>query len=224
MIGSGAQTAAETADLETEPVREASTLKTGRGALPERRGFLLVGVLFAGFFRVSAHLSMTEPSIPGFGLRKAQAADVPLILRFIEGLAEFERLSDECVATEDALRKTLFGDRPSAEVLLAYYESIPVGFALFFHTYSTFLAKPGIYLEDLFVVPDWRGRGFGRAMLTYLAGVAVERGCGRLEWSVLDWNEDAIRFYRRLGAAPLDEWTTFRLTGEPLAELARTST
>lgn len=162
-----------------------------------------------------------DTSLPGFTLRFAEAGDVPLILRFVEGLADYERLSHECRATVEDLHQTLFGDRRYAEVVLGYYESIPIGFALFFHNYSTFLAMPGIYLEDLFVVPEWRGRGFGRAMLTFLAGLAVERGCGRLEWAVLDWNEDAIRFYHRLGATSMDEWRTFRLTGEPLSELAQ---
>jgi GNAT superfamily N-acetyltransferase len=160
-----------------------------------------------------------ETPLPGLTLRFARSGDVPLILRFIEGLADFERL--ESRATAEALHETLFGEHPFAEVVLAFYESIPIGFALFFHTYSTFLAKPGIYLEDLFVVPEWRGRGFGRALLGFLARLAVERGCGRMEWAVLDWNEDAVRFYRRLGAIPMHEWTTFRLTGEPLVRVAR---
>ncbi|MEX2400732.1 MAG: GNAT family N-acetyltransferase [Rhodothermales bacterium] len=166
---------------------------------------------------------MIDTHLPGFSLRFADPDDVPLILRFIEGLADFERLSDECVATEDGLRKTLFGEDRYAEVVLGYYESIPVGFALFFHTYSTFLARPGIYLEDLFILPEWRGRGYGRTLLAFLAKLAVERDCGRLEWAVLDWNEDAVRFYRRLGAKPLDEWTTFRLAGGALRDLASTS-
>lgn len=164
--------------------------------------------------------SVMKTSIPGFTIRFAEPDDVPLILRFIEGLADFERLSDECVATEEALRDTLFGEPRYAEVVLARYETIPVGFALFYHNYSTFLARPGLHLEDLFVHPEWRGRGFGRVMLAFLARLAVERGCGRVEWAVLDWNEDAVRFYRRLGAVAMDEWTTFRLTGEPLASLS----
>jgi GNAT superfamily N-acetyltransferase len=158
--------------------------------------------------------------IDGFTLRPATEHDCALILRFIEGLAEYEQLGHEVVATEDALRRTLFGDRPGAEVMLGHYRHQPVAFALFFSNYSTFLAQPGLYLEDLFVDPDWRGRGFGGALLRYLAQLAVERDCGRLEWSVLDWNEPALRFYRRLGAQPQDEWTVQRVTGQALRDLA----
>lgn len=158
--------------------------------------------------------------VPEFTLRFAEPEDVPHIHGFIHGLADYARLTHECTATEESLRDTLFGDRRYAEVILGSIESLPVGFALFFHSYSTFLAKPGIYLEDLFVLPEWRGQGFGRNLLSYLAGLAVERGCGRLEWAVLDWNEDAARFYRRLGAEPQDQCTTFRLSGDPLLTLA----
>lgn len=150
----------------------------------------------------------------------AVAGDVPLILDLIRGLAEYERLSHEVVATEDTLRRTLFGDSPGAEVLVAHLDQAPAGFALFFPSYSTFLARPGIYLEDLFVYPALRGRGIGRALLARVAQCAVERGCGRLEWSVLDWNEPALRFYRGLGAQPMSEWTVQRLTGETLISLA----
>lgn len=160
-------------------------------------------------------------TMPEFTLRSADAKDVPVIHHFVRGLAEYERLAHECIATEEALYETLFGERRYAEVVLGYVETTPVGFALFFHNYSTFLAKPGIYLEDLFVLPEWRGRGFGRAMLSHLAALAAERGCGRVEWAVLDWNEDAVRFYQRLGANPLDDWTTFRLAGDALLALAR---
>ena len=153
-------------------------------------------------------------------LRAATAADTPQILAFIRGLAEYEKLSHACVATEDELRATLFGPRPFAEVILAEWEGAPAGFALFFHNYSTFRARPGIYLEDLYVLPEKRGHGIGKALLTELARVAVERGCARLEWSVLDWNEPAIRFYRSLGAEPQDEWTIFRVTDEALTRLA----
>lgn len=163
---------------------------------------------------------MIPTGIEHFTLRFARPDDVPLILELIRGLAEYEKLAHECVATEDLLRHHLFGERPYAEVLIGEFEGRPVGFALFFHTFSTFLARPGIYLEDLFVRPEWRGRGFGRAFLRELASIAIERDCGRLEWAVLDWNEPAIRFYRRLDAVPLDEWTTFRVTGEPLRALA----
>jgi GNAT superfamily N-acetyltransferase len=159
-------------------------------------------------------------SIPGFTIRFATAADVPLILRFIRGLAEYEKLSHEVQADEDTLRETLFGSRQVAEVLIGDFQGDGVGFALFFHNYSTFLARPGIYLEDLFVKPDMRGRGFGKVLLTYLAKLATERKCGRVEWSVLDWNEPSIQFYKKLGAAALDDWTMYRLTGRALTNLA----
>ncbi|HEX8151707.1 MAG TPA: GNAT family N-acetyltransferase [Thermoanaerobaculia bacterium] len=154
-------------------------------------------------------------------IRPATVDDVPLILEFIRALAEYERLLDKCVATEALLRESLFGARPHAEVLIGETENgDPAGFALFFHNYSTFLARPGVYLEDLFVKPEYRGRGYGRELLARLAAIAVERNCGRLEWWVLDWNEPAIGFYRKLGAVPMDEWTVFRLTGDALAALA----
>ena len=152
-------------------------------------------------------------------IRSATEEDVPTILRFIRSLADYEHMLDEVVATEGSLRRTLFGPRRYAEVLLGEIEGVPVGFALFFHNYSTFLGRPGIYLEDLFIEPDWRGRGYGKALLSRLAALAVERDCGRLEWSVLDWNTPAIDFYKNLGAAPMDGWTTFRLTGAALAAL-----
>ena len=154
-------------------------------------------------------------------LRAARASDVPVILQFIQGLADYEKLSHACVATEAELTATLFGEHPFAEVLLAFWNEEPAGFALFFHNYSTFLAKPGIYLEDLFVDPAFRGKGMGKALLIALARLAVERGCGRLEWSVLDWNEPAIQFYKSLGAVPMDEWTGYRVTGDALTTLAR---
>lgn len=153
-------------------------------------------------------------------IRTATAADIPQILAFIRALAEYEKLLDACVATEETLTRTLFGEHRYAEVLIADYDGIPAGFALFFHNYSTFLAKPGIYLEDLFVNPEYRGKGIGKALLSRLAKLAVERGCGRLEWSVLDWNEPSIGFYKSLGAVPMDEWTVFRLTGDALSGLA----
>ena len=156
-------------------------------------------------------------------LRSATADDAGDILGLIRGLAEYEKLEHEMVASEADLRDTLFGDRPAAEVVLAFVpdDASPAGFALFFPSYSTFLGRPGIYLEDLFVRPDHRGRGVGRALLSHLAALAVERGCGRLEWSVLDWNEPALRFYRSLHAVPMDEWTVQRLTGAALEALAR---
>lgn len=153
-------------------------------------------------------------------LRAATPGDVTLIRELIEGLADYERLRHECVATDASLRETLFGARPYAEVIIADVDGSAAGFALFFHNYSTFLAKPGIYLEDLFVRPEQRGRGVGKALLQRLAQLAVERGCGRLEWSVLDWNADAIGFYRSLGARPQDEWTVYRVTGDALTQLA----
>jgi GNAT superfamily N-acetyltransferase len=154
-------------------------------------------------------------------LREATEADVPLILRFIRELADYERLLHECVATEESVRETLFGERRYAEVLIAEHEGEPAGFALFFHNYSTFLARPGIYLEDLYVRPELRGHGIGKALLARLAALAVERRCGRLEWAVLNWNESAIRFYRSLGALPQDQWTVYRVTGEALEHLSR---
>ena len=153
-------------------------------------------------------------------IRAAQRADVPLILDFIRRLAEYERLAHEVVATEAELDRWLFGERPYAEVVIAEWDGAPAGFALFFANFSTFLGRPGIYLEDLFVDPTHRGRGIGRALLAHLAALAVRRGCGRLEWWVLDWNEDAIRFYRSLGAVPMDEWTVFRVSGDALSTLA----
>lgn len=154
-------------------------------------------------------------------IRSATPDDVPLIARFIRGLAEYERLAHECTATEERLRASLFGATPEAEVVLAELDGTAAGFALFFHSYSTFLARRGLYLEDLFVLPELRGRGVGKALLRHLSRLALERGCGRFEWSVLDWNESAIGVYRSLGAVSMDEWTTFRLTGAPLEALAR---
>jgi len=153
-------------------------------------------------------------------IRPADVADVGIILQFIRDLAQYEHLEHQVVATEEMLRDTLFGSRPYAEVVLACLSGKPVGFALFFHNYSTFLGRPGIYLEDLYVRPEARGYGVGRRVLSWLAATAVSRGCGRLEWAVLDWNEPSIRFYRNLGAVALDDWTTYRVTGPALAELA----
>lgn len=156
----------------------------------------------------------------GFEIRSATEEDVPVILAFIRKLAEYEKLAHEVAATESGLRATLFGPRPFAEVIIGYWQGQPAGFALFFHNYSTFLGKPGIYLEDLYVDIEHRGRGCGKALLTHLAKLAVARDCGRLEWAVLDWNEPAIRFYRSLGAVPMDEWTVYRVTGAALNKLA----
>lgn len=153
-------------------------------------------------------------------IESATKKDIPLILTLIKGLAEYERLSKDCVATEELLRESLFGKTKYAEVIIARYETRPAGFALFFHNYSTFLARPGIYLEDLYVFPELRGKGVGKALLVHLAKIAKERNCGRLEWSVLDWNEPSIAFYKGLGAVPLDDWTVFRVTGKALDALA----
>ena len=153
-------------------------------------------------------------------IRKATEADVPVIVWFIRQLAEYERLLQEAVMTEETLRESLFGSRPSGEVLLGYNEDKPVAFAVFFHNFSTFLGRRGLYLEDLFVIPEMRGKGFGRALLVHLAQIARERNCGRFEWAVLDWNEPAIEFYKRLGAVPMSEWTIFRVTGKALDRLA----
>jgi len=152
-------------------------------------------------------------------IRPARPGDVGEILRLIRALAEYEKLADEVVATEDALRRTLFGDAPAAEVLLAEEGGRPVGLALFFQNYSTFLGRPGIYLEDLFVEPAFRGRGIGKALLQAVARIAVRRECGRFEWAVLDWNRPAIEFYQALGARPMNDWTVFRVTGEALRKL-----
>lgn len=152
----------------------------------------------------------------------ATERDTPQILSFIRQLAEYERLSEVCVATEENLRETLFGDSPSAEVIFAYHEDVPVGFALFFHNYSTFLAQRGLYLEDLFVVQEARGKGVGRALLSELARIALSRNCGRMEWAVLKWNQPAIDFYERIGAQPLHDWNVYRITGNPLHRLAST--
>jgi GNAT superfamily N-acetyltransferase len=154
-------------------------------------------------------------------IRPATDTDVPQILTFIRELADYEKMPEEVMATEETLRMTLFGERPYAEVLIGEVDGTPAGFALFFHNYSTWLAKPGIYLEDLYVSPAARGVGLGKALLVNLARLAVERNCGRLEWSVLDWNEPAIQFYRSLGAISMDEWTVNRVTGETLTSLAK---
>ena len=153
-------------------------------------------------------------------LRFASREDVPLVLELIRGLAEYEKLAHEVVTDVAELERALFGERCVAEVVIAEYEEQAAGFALFFHNFSTFLGRSGIYLEDLFVKPDFRGRGIGETLLSFLAALAVERGCGRLEWSVLDWNEPAIRFYERLGAEAMNEWTVFRVTGDALPALA----
>ena len=153
-------------------------------------------------------------------IKNAQENDILLILTFIKELAFYEKLAHVVVATEEHLREHLFGTNPKAEVVLAYYEQVPVGFALFFHNFSTFVGRPGIYLEDLFVRETMRGKGIGKALLAHLAHVAIERNCGRFEWAVLDWNSPAIEFYKSLGAVPVDDWTIFRVSGDALQHLA----
>ena len=160
------------------------------------------------------------PGPAGLTLRPGRADDAPLVLALVRELAEYERAPEACHATEAALRDTLFGAAPQAEVVVAEWDGAPAGFALFFHNYSTWEARRGLYLEDLFVRPAFRGRGVGRALLEHLARVAVARGCGRFEWSVLDWNEPAIGFYRALGARPMNEWTVMRVDGDALRTLA----
>jgi GNAT superfamily N-acetyltransferase len=150
----------------------------------------------------------------------AEASDAPVILRMIKALAEYEQLTHEVVATEEDLRQSLFGPHPAGEVVIAYAGDAPVGFALFFHNFSTFLGRHGLYLEDLFVVPEWRGKGVGKQLLAHVAAIAESRKCGRMEWAVLDWNESAIAFYRSMGAHVLDEWRICRLTGSELRAVA----
>lgn len=156
----------------------------------------------------------------GLEIRSAGEQDLPLILAFVKDLAEYERLSHLVTATESGLRDALFGLHPGAEVVLAFVGGDPAGFAVYFHNFSTFLGVKGLWLEDLFVRPAFRGRGYGKALLLYVARIASERGCGRFEWAVLDWNEPSIRFYESLGAQPLDDWTIFRVTGPALQRLA----
>jgi GNAT superfamily N-acetyltransferase len=155
-----------------------------------------------------------------FSIRSATARDVSVILKFIRELAEYEKLAHEVTATEEILRRSLFSEKSHAEVILAREGEEDVGFAVFFHNFSTFLGKPGLYLEDLFVRPAYRGRGYGKALVLYLARLARDRGCGRFEWAVLDWNKPSIDFYRSLGAVPMNDWTVFRVTGKELEALA----
>jgi len=163
---------------------------------------------------------MGEATVPQLEIRPAARGDSELILDFIRALADYERLSHEVVATARRIENTLFGERPGAEVVIAEWGGEPAGFALFFPNYSTFLGQPGIYLEDLFVHPEFRGRGIGKALLIHLAGLVVERGWGRLDWSVLDWNQPAIDFYVALGARAMGDWTQYRLQGKALADVA----
>ena len=160
-----------------------------------------------------------ETSLPNFKLRFADTEDVSLILGFIRELAEYEKMLPEVVATEDVLKESLF-DRKMAEVIIGEYQEEPVAFALFFHNFSTFLGRPGIYLEDLYVKPKMRGNGMGKIILSYLAKLAIDRKCGRLEWWCLDWNQPSIKFYKKLGAVPMDDWTVYRVADEALYKLA----
>jgi len=187
-------------------------------------------------FRCSAWLNMTIVSVAPFGvswtistgvntaenfqIRSARMDDVPIILELIRDLATYERAPDDVTATEEQLVDVLFGERPAAEVLLAFEGESAVGFAVYFYNFSTWLGRAGLYLEDLFVKPEKRDKGYGRALLVELAKIARERGCGRMEWAVLNWNEPAIKFYQALGAKPMDEWTVFRLTRDEIARLA----
>ena len=158
--------------------------------------------------------------IDDFFIRKAEIADVSLVLDFIKKLAAYERLSHEVVATEEQLAKYLFGEEQVAEVVIGYYQDVPVGFALYFYNFSTFLAKPGIYLEDLYVPPEHRGKGAGKALLIHIASIAIQNNCGRFEWSVLDWNTPSIEFYKALGAREMSDWHMYRVDGEALQKLA----
>ena len=167
---------------------------------------------------------MNSPAASAFSLRIATAADVAIVLDFIRRLAEYEKLSHLVVASEERLREELFGPRAHVEVLLGFEDRQPVGFAVYFQNFSTFLGRKGIWLEDLFVLPEKRGHGYGKRMLFELGKIAFERGCGRFEWAVLDWNAPSIDFYKSLGAVPLDDWTIFRVTGDALDTLARKAT
>ena len=153
-------------------------------------------------------------------IRFSEEKDVPLILSFIRQLAIYENMEEQVVTTEEILKESLF-EKKSAEVIIAEYQGSPVGFALFFHNFSTFIGRHGIYLEDLFVLPEMRGRGIGKEILSFLAALAVERKCGRLEWACLNWNEPSIKFYKQMGAAPMDQWTVYRVSGEGLNKLSQ---
>ncbi|WP_291567242.1 MULTISPECIES: GNAT family N-acetyltransferase [unclassified Clostridium] len=163
--------------------------------------------------------TLINTKVKDFNLRFAEEKDIPLVLEFIKELADYEKLLHEVVATEEILKESLF-ERKVAEVVIGEYEGKPVGFALFFHNFSTFLGRPGIYLEDLYVKPEMRGKGFGKILLSFLAKLAVDRNCGRLDWWCLDWNEPSIKFYKQIGAVPMDEWTVYRVHNEALSNLA----
>jgi GNAT superfamily N-acetyltransferase len=196
------------------PLEKART-PCGTGIIGCRLNRALVALIHASWT-----ISIRVNSRENFQIRPAGIEDVPIILQLIRDLATYERAPDEVTATEEQLVDALFGERPAAEVLLAFEGESPVGFAVYFYNFSTWLGRSGLYLEDLFVKPDKRGKGYGRALLVELAKIARDRGCGRMEWAVLDWNEPAIKFYHALGAKPMDEWTVFRLTREEIAKLA----
>jgi GNAT superfamily N-acetyltransferase len=190
--------------------------EAGRDAgAPARTPHRLFGARQEDRFNEAREIEMNTVRI-----ERATERDIPTILQMIRDLAEYERMSDEVVATPEGVRESLFGDRPEAEVIIAYADGQPAGFALFFHNYSTFLGRRGLYLEDLFVKPAFRGHGIGKRLLRELARIAVDRGCGRFEWTVLDWNEPAIGFYKKLGAQAMDAWKIMRVTGEALTRLA----
>ena len=194
----------------------------------QRRGYrglritrcLLDKLAVVASIRLSGRVSTGVKTAEDFEIRRARVEDVPIILQLIRDLATYERAAQEVTATEEQLVDVLFGEKPATEVLLAFEGESPVGFAVFFHNFSTWLGRPGLYLEDLFVKPEKRGKGYGRALLVELAKIARDRGCGRMEWAVLNWNEPAIKFYRALGATPMNEWTVFRLTRDEIARLA----
>lgn len=163
---------------------------------------------------------MSDKSLsPDFEIREGTLSEIPTILTFIKELAEYEKMSDDVVANEKLLKEHLFGEKKSAEVVIAYYQNKPVGFALYFYNFSTFLGRPGLYLEDLYVRKQMRGNGFGKALLKHLAKIATKKKCGRMEWAVLNWNEPSIQFYKSLGANPMNDWTVYRVTGNALKEL-----
>jgi GNAT superfamily N-acetyltransferase len=176
--------------------------------------------IISKFPKMNHKRKIIQTRIEGFELRHAEEEDVPIILDLIKELAVYEKLLHEVRATEETLKKNLFGNKRYAETVLGYYKDQPVGFALFFHNFSTFVGKPGLYLEDLYVKPEYRGKGFGKTLLAYLAKIAGERDCGRYEWAVLDWNEPALKFYESLGARVMSEWLIHRVTGEELVKLA----
>ena len=180
-------------------------------------------VKLSPFGKFTYQFGRTMVQIEGFEIRAAVVDDLPLILRFIKELAEYERLKDDVVATKGILRESIFGESSNTAVLLAFFNNEPVGFAIYFYNFSSFIGSKGIYLEDLFVLPEARGKGFGKALLIRLAEIARDEDCGRLEWAVLDWNEPVIEFYKNLGAVPMDEWTVFRLDRKAIETLAGTN-